>query len=632
MLNILFNRLLNLSSGFRFCIKFFLDSLIILIAIFISFYISQNSNLLSFNSYYWLIPFSLIIGQLVFIFTSQYKSIIRYVGSKDLYLIIYRSIVISSLLIILGYAFQKKIPSISYWINFTLFLPILNGSLRLIFRDFLLSVGVSNTCPRKKVVIYGAGSAGVQLAASFRFARTHVVEFFIDDNTELWGRNLNGVNIYSPSLIEKKKYRNFDQILLALPSISNLRRRQILKNLAKFEVPVLSVPSLNQITSNKAKIDMLKPIGFDHFLGREPLPSSPEFSGSDIKDGIICVTGAGGSIGSELCFQIAKLSPKSLIMIDNSESNLYKVHQDVCQIKDSSFLIKPLLVDVSNENLLDFYFKKYKVEIVFHAAAYKHVPLVEDNPIQGLANNVFSTMSVCSVAQKNNLKKVLLISTDKAVRPSSIMGASKRLSEIILLNYANKKNIFVKDGIANRTIFTLVRFGNVLGSSGSVIPLFTKQIEIGGPVTVTNREVIRYFMTISEAVELVLQASAMSKGGELYLLEMGEQVKIIDLAKQLINLSGLTVKSDKNPNGDIEIIFTGLRPGEKLFEELLIDSKALPTENPRIYQAVDKLTDYDSDYLFLKLYELRKAIQEIKKDKVMQILNDLVDEWSYKKK
>ncbi len=379
--------------------------------------------------------------------------------------------------------------------------------------------------------------------------------------------------------------------------------------------------------SGISKINKLQHIEIEDILGREPIKESNINLNTEFFNSTICVTGAGGSIGSELCLQVVKLKPKRLILIEQSEHSLYKINKKLLQIKDSSIEVNGFLGNCTDSKFIESIFEKESIKIILHAAAYKHVPIVENNPITGIYNNILSTKILCLAAKKYKAQKVMLISTDKAVRPSSIMGASKRLSELIMKYFASKEAINTNEtlDLDNNTSFSMVRFGNVLGSSGSVVPLFNEQISNGGPITVTHPDIVRYFMTIQEASQLVLQATIICKGDDLFLLDMGSPVKIEELARQIVQLRGLSIKDKKNPNGDIEIKYTGLRTGEKLYEELLISGDSKPTKHPSIYKAVEGKVEFD--YFWKQLIELENELKANHVESSLRILKNMVPEW-----
>tara|TARA_B100000886_G_scaffold340036_1_gene307585 strand:+ start:13147 stop:14679 length:1533 start_codon:yes stop_codon:yes gene_type:complete len=492
---------------------------------------------------------------------------------------------------------------------------------RLFIRDFLRTIQSLTLKEKTNTIIYGAGSAGNLLSSSINYGSKYRVICFVDDNQDLVNRQINGISINSaknlPSLIKEFKIKT---IILAIPSLNSNRRRKILLSIQNLDIEILRVPEIEDISFNKSNIKKLKSIKIEDLLCRDVVQADKELMGKDIKESIVCVTGAGGSIGSEICKQILLLKPKGLIVIDHSEYNLFKIEEKIRPLVDADFKFLSILGDVKDYILIKNIFVNERVDLVFHASAYKHVPIVEFNPIQGIINNVRSSETICKVAYECNTKKIILISSDKAVRPKSIMGATKRLSELIFQAYDHKSKVNKKN-----SIFAMVRFGNVLNSSGSVIPKFKKQISDGGPITITDKKMIRFFMTIKEASELVIQSSAIAKGGEVFLLDMGEPVKIIDLARQMIKLSGLSEKSEYNINGDIEITETGLREGEKLYEELLIDAESKPTVHELIFCASEKMIVYEK--LNEKLVELNSFLENYQIKNSLEILNQLVPEW-----
>ena len=446
-----------------------------------------------------------------------------------------------------------------------------------------------------RLLIYGAGSAGAQTAAALANTRQYALLGFLDDDPGKCGRSINGVPVFSASQAPDVVGRlAVTDILLALPSASRVRRNQIIAQLQSLPVRIRSLPGLADLASGRVTVDDFRDLDVEDLLGREAVAPRPELLARTLAQKVVLVTGAGGSIGSELCRQIASVGPSQLILVEHSEFALYRIHQELASLikRDAADVaLLPLLADVCNFERISAICRKHRPEVVYHAAAYKHVPLVEANPGAGVINNVLGTLNMARAAIEAATERFVLISTDKAVRPTNVMGASKRVAELVLQCLAAGDGDPFDEG-ANRklegaraTCFSMVRFGNVLGSSGSVVPLFRSQIAEGGPLTITHPEVTRYFMTIPEAAQLVLQAGAMAEGGDLFVLDMGMPVRILDLAKRMIALSGHTIRDATRPTGDIAIIFTGLRPGEKLFEELLIGENPLPTEHSRIIRA-----------------------------------------------
>ena len=435
---------------------------------------------------------------------------------------------------------------------------------------------------RPKALIYGAGQAGRQLAGALANSQEMSVVGFLDDDERLHGHVLNGLPIYNPNdLLDLVNTLAVSDVLLAVPSMDRHRRNQILSQIRQAHVSVRTLPSMTDLVQGKVSVSDVRELDIDDLLGREPVTPNPLMMAKNIQGKVVLVTGAGGSIGSELCRQILAVQPAKLLLIEQSEFALYAIHQELQerQAEHGAVLI-PLLASVQDGARMRKIMAVWRPDTVYHAAAYKHVPLVEHNPAEGIKNNVWGTLRTAQAAAAQGVADFVLVSTDKAVRPTNIMGASKRLAEMALQALAA-----TQPGTQPSTQFTMVRFGNVLGSSGSVVPLFRQQIREGGPITLTHPEITRYFMTIPEAAQLVIQAGAMAQGGDVFVLDMGQSVRIMDLALRMVELSGLTVKDDANPDGDIGIEITGLRPGEKLYEELLIGDNPQPTLHPRIMKA-----------------------------------------------
>ena len=501
----------------------------------------------------------LLLGLPLYALTGQYKGLTRYVGSRALYRLACRNGLLVLCSVSLGVMLRFPMPPRSSWILLWLLLTVFTGAVRFVLRDLLLSLRTVKHNHMVRVAIYGAGEAAGQLAAALRLAGNHQIVTFLDDATSLWQRTINGIPIQPPQVLSDLK-DEVDQVLLAIPSLSRSQRRRIVSDLQSQSIPVLQIPSVHDLTSGRARIDTLRPIAIEDLLGRDPVPPVPELLGPGLRDSVVCVTGAGGSIGAELCRQILQLSPNKLILLESSEPALYSLEQELRHLLPDSVSLHAVLGNACNSGLVKSLFDEHRVQTVFHAAAYKHVPLVEANPLAGLANNVFSTRVVCNAALSSSVSELVLISTDKAVRPTNVMGASKRLAELVLQASAQEASLHSQPSESPRTRMAMVRFGNVLGSSGSVVPLFRRQISDGGPITLTHPEIIRYFMTIPEAAQLVLQAATLAEGGDLFLLDMGDPVRIKDLAEQMVRLSGLSLLNKHHPNGEIEIVCTGLRP------------------------------------------------------------------------
>lgn len=598
----------------RFLLLIF-DSLWLLIAILIS--LNNNQDLtISLYLKFW------IFSNFIYIITGHYKSIIRYYDRLFIYKNIFRNILIVLSISLFELFFNQNSLSNLNLLLFTFFNILFTYFFRLFIKDFIRSIQSLSLKNKKNTIIFGAGAAGNLLSNYINYTHRYNVLYFVDDNPKLIDRQINGISIKSvkdlPKLI---KDFNIKTVILAIPSLSIKKRKEILLLLQHLNIEILRVPEIEDISLNKSNINKLKSIKIEDLLYREVVKADNNLMDKDIKDSVVCVTGAGGSIGSEICMKIITLKPKKLIVIEHSEFNLFALEEKIKNNIPDEVEFLTLLGDVKDYILIKKIFVEQKVDIVFHTAAYKHVPIVESNPISCISNNVRTSNVICKVAYQCNIKKVILISSDKAVRPKSIMGATKRLSELIFQAYdeESKKN-------KQETIFAMVRFGNVLNSSGSVIPKFKKQISQGGPITITDKRMIRYFMTIQEASDLVIQSSSIAKGGEVFLLDMGKPVKIIDLAKQMIRLSGFSEKVESNKNGDIEIIETGLRDGEKLYEELLIDAESKPTVHELIFCASEKMISFHELNIYLE--ELFSCLDNHKTRRSLEILKTLVPEWS----
>ena len=611
------DKILTLSPTFRRLLLLGIDALFMSLAVWLSFWFRLGRPLHpSFISEgTWLLIAVLLVGLPLYAITGQYKGLTRYVGSAALYRLACRNGLLVLLLVSIGVMFGLSMPPHRSWILLWLLLTGSTGAFRFALRDALLNLRSTHHKQQLRVAIYGAGEAGAQLAAALRLAGNHRIITFIDDNPAFWSRSINGIAIQSPRVL-KDLASTIDQVLLAIPSLPRSDRRRIVDGLQRSGIGVLQVPSVDDLTSGRARIDSLRRVAIEDLLGRDEVPPVPQLLGPRIKNAVVCVTGAGGSIGSELCRQILALSPAKLILLERSEPALYSIEEELRTLLKEGVVLQSVLGSATHLDLLQGLFADQAVELVFHAAAYKHVPLVEANPLAGLENNVLSTDCVCRAAVATGVLEVVLISTDKAVRPTNVMGASKRLAELLVQAYASE---------SCNTRFAMVRFGNVLGSSGSVVPLFRRQIAAGGPITLTHPDVIRYFMTIPEAATLVLQSSVLAQGGDVFLLDMGEPVRIKELAEQMVRLSGLSLRDSAHPDGDIEIVCTGLRPGEKLYEELLIDAESQTTVHPLIYRAQERLIP--PHVLWPQLNVLKTAIAAQDVDRSLNLLAELVPEW-----
>jgi len=552
----------------------------------------------------YLLLFAPLVAIPIFIKFGLYRAIVRYIGFKALWAIV-QAVTLYALVwgVIALLSGAQGVPRSVILINWILGMLLIGGS-RIIGRWWFSdkkSYSVNAFDKRKNVLVYGAGSAGIQLATALTYSQELNPIAFIDDESTLSNHQIMGLKVYSSNnLGELVVSMKIEEVLLAMPSASRARRNEIINNLESYPVLVRTVPGVSELAQGKLKINDLNVVSINDLLGRDPVPPNENYLRADITNKVVMITGAGGSIGSELCRQIIRLQPKKIVLFEQNEFSLYTIDQELIQ-KNLKIDIAPILGSVLDSKQVERVCKTFSVQTIYHAAAYKHVPMIELNNFSGIENNVFGTLSCAEAAVLSNVETFVLISTDKAVRPTNIMGATKRFSEMILQALSKKYD-------DKATNFSMVRFGNVLDSSGSVIPLFNKQIKEGGPVTVTDPAIIRYFMTIPEAAQLVIQAGAMSKGGDVFVLDMGEPVKILYLAKKMIHLSGLNIKDSNNPNGDIEILVTGLRPGEKLYEELLIGDSVLETEHQLILRSNEEMLPWSD--LKLILNKLRASVDK----------------------
>ena len=526
----------------------------------------------------WLPLFSVIS----FWFLGVYNSVVRFIDFSVI-IIIARAIgIVFVINLLVAYSYgtfleffqfsnsEPLITSIGWLVGLVTF------SFLAIISRLVASLYLSRKDPDKRVVIYGAGSAGIQLANALRVSKEVQPIAFLDDNPSLHGTYLGGIKVLNPTRLERLSQRKkVDEVLIAIPSASRSTLLSLLRDIENFSLKVRILPGLVDLAQGKISVSELKEVDISDLLGRYEVEANLSLINKNIENKVVMVTGAGGSIGSEIARQVAKNTAKKIILLDSNEYALYSIKNEILGYENLPD-IYAVLANVNNKKRIKEVCAAFSVDTIYHTAAYKHVPLVEENPFEAVVNNIKGTKVCVEAAVESNVESFVLISTDKAVRPTNIMGATKRFAELILQAISQS---------ATNTRMMMVRFGNVIGSSGSAIPLFQEQIKNGGPVTVTDPEVIRYFMTIPEAAELVIQAGAMGKGGDVFVLDMGEPVKIYELAKRLINLSGMEVKDDEKPDGDIEIIFTGLRPGEKLYEELLIGDNVSSTEHPQIMRA-----------------------------------------------
>ncbi|WP_092489985.1 nucleoside-diphosphate sugar epimerase/dehydratase [Pseudomonas sp. NFACC42-2] len=636
--------LLGLPRRTKRLIQVATDVVVVWVALWLAFAVrlgmDEMINPLIFH--FWLFLAAPVVAIPLFIRFGMYRAVMRYFGNDALIAII-KAVSLSSLVLgffVYWYSNHQHVVPRSIIFNYWWLSMIMVGGLRLAMRQYFLGdwFSASQHVPfanrddgLPRVAIYGAGSAGNQLVAALRMGRVMRPVAFIDDDSSITDRVISGLQVYKPKHIQLMiEATGAQEILLAIPSSNRGRRREILSFLEGFPLHVRSVPGFMDLASGRVKVDDIQEVDIADLLGRDAVPAQGELLERCIKGQSVLVTGAGGSIGSELCRQILVLRPTILILYDHSEFNLYSILSELEQrITRESLPVKllPILGSVRNPGKLLDVMRTWRTDTVYHAAAYKHVPMVEHNIAEGVLNNVIGTLNTAQAALQSGVANFVLISTDKAVRPTNVMGSTKRLAELTLQALSNELAPVLfgeRSNISrvNKTRFTMVRFGNVLGSSGSVIPLFHKQIKSGGPLTVTHPKITRYFMTIPEAAQLVIQAGSMGLGGDVFVLDMGEPVKIIELAEKMIHLSGLSVRSDKNPHGDIAIEFTGLRPGEKLYEELLIGDNVVATQHPMIMSANEDHLSWE--VLKSKLTELLTAVEQDDYTRVRQLLRDTV--------
>ncbi|MDI9778885.1 MULTISPECIES: polysaccharide biosynthesis protein [Pseudomonas] len=640
--------LVNRSRRQKRLIQVCTDILLIWLALWLSFIVRLGIDEM-YNpilEHTWLFLAAPVVAVPLFIRFGMYRAVMRYFGNDALVTII-KAVTLSSLIlavVVYWYSNHKEVVPRSIIFNYWWLSLVIIGGLRLIMRQFFLGdwftgnhqIPFANRDDGLvKVAIYGAGTAGNQLLAALRMGRAMRPVAFIDDDSDLANRVISGLQVYKPKHLQQMiKECGAQEILLALPRASRARRKEILAFLEPFPLHVRSVPAFADLASGRVKVDDIQDVDIADLLGRDPVPAQDELLDRCIKGQTVLVTGAGGSIGSELCRQIIGLKPKTLLLFDHSEFNLYSILSELEQrISRESLSVRllPILGSARNQQHLVDIMSTWKVDTVYHAAAYKHVPMVEHNMAEGVLNNVYGTLCTAQAALQSGVANFVLISTDKAVRPTNVMGSTKRLSELILQALSREAAPVMygdssKISRVNKTRFTMVRFGNVLGSSGSVIPLFHQQIKAGGPLTVTHPKITRYFMTIPEAAQLVVQAGAMGQGGDVFVLDMGEPVKIVELAEKMIHLSGLSVRSPGNPNGDIAIEFSGLRPGEKLYEELLIGDDVSPTAHPMIMTANEDFLPWE--VLRERLAVLLKAVADDDFSRIRHLLRELVSGYS----
>ncbi len=567
-------------------------------------------------SYWWLFFVVPFVTVPIFIRIGLYRAVIRYLDDKIIYTVFYGvtlSVLLLMAVVMMGRAHSLPRSSvIIYWVIAVAYIT----SSRLLARGLMRSLEKFSDDHRQPVAIYGAGRAGLQTAIALMSGVEYRPVAFFDDKKDLQGSNVAGIRVHPPKdalqIMANEKCR---QLLIAMPSSTRARRREIIQAFEGKDLILKTLPGMGDLVDGRVRVEDMREVGVEDLLGRDPVPPDEQLISACIKNKVVMVTGAGGSIGSELCRKITTYSPTKLVLFEQSEYALYRIEQELHR-RHHYLKIISVLGDVLNTEQLSRVMDEHSVETVYHAAAYKHVPLVEENTIAGIMNNAFGTYSAARAAIKNNVSNFVLISTDKAVRSTNVMGCSKRLAELIL-------QAIVSESSDLKTKFCMVRFGNVLASSGSVVPLFREQIRSGGPVTVTHPDVTRYFMTIPEAAELVLQAGTLSVGGDVFVLDMGEPIKIVYLAQRMIELSGLTVRDPVKGTGDVTIEFVGLRPGEKLYEELLIGDCAESTTHPRIMKAHEQFLP--ADILMPKLELMHEYCVQGDGIKAKALLKELVE-------
>ena len=605
-------QILNSPRPIKRIISVFLDAVFVLLAFWGALMLRLENTSIFFMTDYWQVALVMIpVSVAIFMNFGLYRAILRYLSAKAIWSIVTALSASTACLMISDFFFSASIPKSVPVIYFALALMLIGGSrllLRAIYSSLIGEV-------KQSVIIYGAGSAGRQLAIGLTSGADYKPVAFIDDDTAKQDSIIQGIPVIGMDQLHKVlKKEHVRKILLALPSATRAKRKTILSQLETFGVAVQTIPGIKDVIEGTASSDEIRDVEIEDLLGRDPISPRSELMQANIYHKVVMVTGAGGSIGSELCRQIIQLHPTKLVLFELSEYGLYAIDRELQELAENlqvNVEIVPLIGSVQRVNRLENVMKAFNVDTVYHAAAYKHVPLVENNTVEGVRNNIFGTMYCAQAAIAANVETFVLVSTDKAVRPTNIMGATKRMAELVLQALSKEQS---------STRFCMVRFGNVLGSSGSVVPLFRKQIQDGGPITLTHNDITRYFMTIPEAAQLVLQAGAMGKGGDVFVLDMGEPVKIYDLAAKLIRLSGLELKDKHNPHGDIAITTTGLRPGEKLYEELLIGDNVDETSHPRIMTAQELMLSWDELNTIIK--QLDRACHEFDHQAIRDILID----------
>jgi len=598
-----------------------IDSVMLPLTLFFAVWLRYDHvDMTLLRQYLWLMLATPLVSIPIFIRIGLYRAMIRFIDQKIVYVVVLGVSLSLGVLVTMA-AIATRLEGLSrgvfgiYWVSAILYMV----AGRFIARGyFIRAMGpIGGT----RVAIYGAGSAGIQLASALRLVPDYTPVAFIDDKRDLQGATIAGIRVYSSKNLEELIVRrSITEILVAMPSLTRNQQKTILNRLEPLKVKTKITPPVGSLLSGQLRLQDVRDIEIEDLLGRDPVAPDMNLLASCITGKSVLVTGAGGSIGSELCRQIIRLKPTRLLLLESSEYALYAIEQELQGIRQTLGVeaeLMPFLGSVLDQQKTTRMLETFAVDTIYHAAAYKHVPLVEHNPIEGIRNNVFGTLAIARAAMDAKVSRFVLISTDKAVRPTNVMGCTKRMAELILQAFAREQK---------QTRFCMVRFGNVLGSSGSVVPLFHSQIMAGGPITVTHPEITRYFMTISEAAQLVLQAGGMGEGGDVFVLDMGEPVKIMDLAKRMVHLSGLEVKSDATPDGTIEIRQIGLRPGEKLYEELLIGANAQGTGHPLIMRAQEAEMPWAE--LLPELERLSNACNRFDVETVRELLLKVVSEYA----
>lgn len=626
------DRLINLSYSRKRFIQIAADFVLLSVAMWAALFLrlSHTGWVLPEGNQIWLFLLAPAVAIPIYIKLGMYRAVMRHLGN-DALIVIFKSVTLGFLaftlvlMVLRDSGFEVMFPRSVFFSYWSLCLMLVGG-LRLVARQYFMGDWFASNSNKpqkdelaggKPVAIYGAGAAGNQLLASLRVGELYRPVAFVDDDESVIGRTIAGLPVYSPDQVGQMMSKTgAKELFMAIPSATRSRRQEVLRTLQSYALHVRTIPGLMDLASGKVKVDDLQEVDIADLLGRDAVPPDQSLFERCIKNKAVMVTGAGGSIGSELCRQIVLSNPSTLVLFEHSEFALYEIHSELTgylRARRLKIVLIPILGSIRNYRRLQDVINAWKINTIYHAAAYKHVPMVEHNVAEGIMNNLFGTLNTAQAAIKCQVENFVLISTDKAVRPTNVMGSTKRMAELVLQALSDEQAPVLwgeepRVNQVNRTRFTMVRFGNVLGSSGSVIPLFREQIRRGGPITVTHPDITRYFMTIPEAAQLVIQAGAMGEGGDVFVLDMGEPVTIVNLARKMIQLSGLTVRDEKNINGDIGITFSGLRPGEKLYEELLIGDNPEQTAHEKIHRANE---------VFIPWVELRPIL-----DKLRQAVRD----------